>query len=205
MPAPRTGDLSASLAVLGLLAERLDTAAGVKIRLERRFPDAHWTRSAVDNTLPSLVKQGLIRLVKQGYKPGLSSYEATAEGAARVRRWVRESPAVPPVLRDGLLGKLSFSAREDLLPLVESIRQEVKANKQRYADVHRRFRQEARQFGGGRSVGGEADWDATVGGILVEYEAKLWGSKVKELQELLEGLEVLLEELPASRALREAG
>ena len=202
MPPPRTGDLSASLAVLGLLVERPDTVAGVRIRLADRFPHAHWSRQTVDNNLPSLVKQKHARLVREGHKPGLNRYEATAEGVAHFRGWVRGT-TMPPALRDTLHGKLSFSTRDDLLVRIETIRQEEKAYRELYAAAHRRSREMRRLLH--RSAGGETDWGAIWQGVLVGDEAKWWGLNVERLQELLEVLEGVLERLPASRAMRRAG
>ncbi len=202
MPPPRTGDLSASLVVLGLLVERPDTVAGVRIRLADRFPHAHWSRQTVDNNLPSLVKQKHARLVREGHKPGLNRYEATAEGVAHFRGWVRGT-TMPPALRDTLHGKLSFSTRDDLLVRIETIRQEEKAYRDLYAAAHKRSREMRRLQH--RSVGGETDWDAIWQGVLVGDEAKWWGLNVERLQELLEVLEGVFERLPASRAMRRAG
>lgn len=200
MPPPRTGDLSASLAILGLLVERPDTVASVRIRLEQRFPDAHWGRTAVGNNLSSLVNQGHIRLVKKGHTKALNSYEATAGGVAHFRKWIRESVAVPLVLRDGMQGKLSFSTQDDLLGLIETIRQEEAAYKRRYAVAHLRSL-EIMQLRH-RSAGG-ADYEAMIIGVMALDEAKLWGLHVKRLQELLDALEKLSEGLPALRAVRE--
>ena len=196
MPTPRTGDLSASLAVLGLLIERPDTVAGVRIRLEQRFPDAHWGRTAVDNNLASLVRQRHVQLAREGHRPTLSSYAATAAGVAHFRKWIRESVAVPPVLRDGLQGKLSFSTQDDLLALIETIRREKQAYRQRYATAHRRSLQMRRLQH--HSAGGELGYDALVRGVMVADEAKLWGLNVDRLGELLEALERLAEDLPES-------
>jgi hypothetical protein len=49
MPPTRTGELSASMAVLCLVVEQTDTVAGVGVRLARKFPDAWWSRNAAHN------------------------------------------------------------------------------------------------------------------------------------------------------------
>ncbi|HEY2202386.1 MAG TPA: hypothetical protein VGH56_10875 [Solirubrobacteraceae bacterium] len=194
MPSPRTGDLSASKAVLGLLVEQPDTVAGVGVRLAQRFPHARWSRSAVYTNLPSLVKQQHVRLVKEGHKPALNRYEATATGVAHFRGWLRESATVPPVLRDALQGKLEFSQREDLLALIETVRQEEEACGQKYAAAHRRFRK-ARELSH-RPTEQATDWEEMVRRVQVADEAKVWGLQVRRLQDLLEELEGLLEEIP---------
>jgi DNA-binding PadR family transcriptional regulator len=182
--------------VLGLLVEQPDTVAGVGVRLVQRFPHARWSRSAVYTNLPSLVRQQHVRLVKEGHRPALNRYEATATGVAHFREWVRESAAVPPVLRDALQGKLAFSEREDLLALIETVRQEEEACRQKYATAHRRFLK-ARQLTH-RSAGNDADWETMVRRVQVADEAKVWGLMVRRLQDLLEELEGLLGEIPAS-------
>jgi hypothetical protein len=192
----RTGDLSASVAVLGLLVERSDTTAGIKIRLAEQFPDAHWAGTAVENNLLSLARRDHVRLVRKGHKPALNRYEATVGGAAHFRRWVRETAMVPPVLRDALQGKLMFSEPNDLRGLVATVREEEEACRQRYAAAHRCWvRARARRP---RPPVRNEGWETLVREVQIADEANVWGLMVTRLQRLRQGLEALLEEVSSA-------
>jgi hypothetical protein len=191
-----------SMAVLGLLVEQPDTVAGVGFRLVERFPDARWSRSAVYGCVPSLVKQEHALLVRQGRKPPLNRYGATSSGVAYFREWMQESPVVPPVSRDALHGKLMFSTRADLLALIETVRAELDACKQKYADVHRSSLQ-AVQLGRGSPASG-AGGDAAMLRIALAHQAKLWEMEVRRRRDLLEDLQGICSELPDLLASREA-
>ena len=179
-----------SMAVLGLLVEMPDTVAGLGIRVGRRFPDAHWSRSLVFGCVPRLATQGHALMVKKGSKSSLDRYEATSGGVAYFRRWVRASASVPPVSRDALQGKLVFSARGDMPGLIWTVRAELEACSQRYTDVHRRY-QEARRLSH-RSGDDIAEW----GAVMLRAEAKLWEKEVERRAELLDDLEGFRGELP---------
>jgi hypothetical protein len=190
-----------SMAVLGLLVERADTVGGIGIRVVQRFPDAHWARSAVYGCVPSLIKQGHVRLVKEGGKRSLDRFGATSAGAAYFRAWMQKSAVVPLVSRDALQGKLAFSTREDLLPLIGAVREEVDACKQKYASAHKRSRQAADGEG---SAGSASTWELRMLCVQLGDQAKLWGLELRRLQDLLEDLEGILGELPDLLPAREA-
>lgn len=203
MASNRIGEMSASMAVLCLLVESPDTTASLGVRLVKQFPDARWSRSAAHNNMESLAKQGFISLVKKG-PPGrssLDSYEATHEGVTQARRWIRESAVIPPVLRDSLQAKLEFSREEeDLLGLLETVREEEDAYARRYAEAHRgdvRARQARRRL---RARGKRASLVDLMRDVKLSDEAAVWGLMVKRLERLRENLEDALDELqgPAS-------
>jgi hypothetical protein len=195
----RSGEMSASMAVLCLLVdESPDTTSSLGVRLAKQFPDAQWSRSAAHNNMDSLAKQGLIRLVKKGPAGTLSldSYEATSEGVAQVRTWIRESAVVPPVLRDSLQGKLEFTREEqDVLGLLETVREEEDAYARRYADAHRedvKARQARRRL---RARGIRADLVDRMHDVKVSDEAAWWGLMMKRLENLRKKLEGVLDEI----------
>jgi len=130
------------MVILGLLVERSDTAAGVGSRLAGSFPRARWPRNSVHNSLPSLVKQGVVRTVSRGSEPALDRYEATAEGAIRFRAWVRQSIDLPPALRDGLHARLQFIELDELQSLVEMVRGSERACSMEYAAAQSRMHAE---------------------------------------------------------------
>lgn len=194
----RTGEMSASMAVLCLVVEQTDTVAGVGVRLARQFPDAWWSRSAVHNNIPSLAKQGLVCLAKKGPpgKASLDTYRATSEGVAQVRRWVRESAVVPPVLRDSLQGKLEFSdEEEDVLGLIETVREEEDACTRKYADAHTSDMRARQARLRRRSRGRQASLKDMMGDVKLADEAAVWGLMVNRLKLLRENLEDVLEQL----------
>ncbi len=199
----RPGEMSASMAVLCLLVDRPDTTSSLGIRLAKQFPDARWSRNVAHNNMDSLAKQGLIRLVKKGPAgtSSLDSYEATSDGVVQVRTWIRESAVVPPVLRDSLQGKLAFSREEqDVLGLLETVREEEDAFASRYAEAHRedvKARHARRRL---RARGIQAGLADRVRDVKVSDEAAWWGLMMKRLERLREKLETVLDELhkPAS-------
>jgi len=199
MARPRTGEMSASMAVLCLLVERPDTVASLGVRLAQQFPDARWRRNAAHNNMSSLVNQGLVSLVKKapsGQPTSMDSYRATDAGVAEVRTWLRESAVVPPVLRDVLQAKLEFAhEEEDLLGLIQTVREEEDACAKRYADAHMndmRVQQERRRL---RSRGRRPSFHDGVRDVKLADEAALWGMMSKRLVKLRENLEDLLEEI----------
>ncbi len=194
----RTRDLSASIVVLGLVVERPDTIAGVGVRLVERFPRAYFSRNAAHNNLPSLADQGLVRMVERGPERSLDRYEATPSGAAHFQRWVRESAARPPALRDALQGKLVFSGHGDLLALLKTVCEEEDACAREYAVAHRHA-SAARRLRH-RSAGGPVDLGARLRGIRIVDEANMWSLMAQRLRRLREELEELLEEIEASPA-----
>jgi DNA-binding PadR family transcriptional regulator len=195
MASSRTGDLSASIAVLGLVVERPDTVAGVGVRLGERFPRAYFSRNAAHNNLPSLERQGFVRVVDRGAEPSLDRYEATPSGVAHFQRWVRDSAAVPRALRDALQGKLVFSGRGDLLALLKTVCEEEDACAREFAVAHRRA-SAARRLRR-RSAGRHVDLTARLQGIQVVDEANLWSLMAQRLRRLREELEELVEEIEA--------
>src|ERR1700689_5053899 len=103
------GDLTASMALLGLLIERPDTTANLRGRLDREFPHGRWSRSIVHGNVPSLARMGLISRIREGERPSMDVYEATPEGIVAWREWLRDSAKAPQPLRDAMLVWLEHS------------------------------------------------------------------------------------------------
>lgn len=189
MPTP-SGDLSASIALLGLLVRQPDTAAGLGVRLTEMFPRAHWSRGTVHNNMPSLVKQRLVRLVARGHEPALDRYEATAEGIIRFREWLRQSK-ITPRLRDAFQGRLPFMEQDELASLIETVRQSENAYRMEYAAAQGRVKVVTRTM---RRSSGSVDWRSKLQFIQSGDEAMLLGMMFRRLQRLGDELETLLEE-----------
>jgi hypothetical protein len=196
MPPTRRGDLPASIAILGLLVERGDTAASVGMRLNEVFPRARWPRNVVHGNVPSLLKQGFVRLVAKGAEPAFDRYEATEQGIAHFRAWVTQSMTLPPVLRDGLQARLRFAEREELQSLIATVRESEDACSMEYAAAHARLKRTTRmQRRRGRA---QMDWRAKLELIQLSDEVMLWGMMARRLQRLGDELEGLLEDGVAS-------
>ena len=90
------------MAILGLIVRKPDTVAGIRRRLTEKFPHSGWSSSVAYSDLESLDGQGFICLTVQGEKRGEDGYEATPEGVAHFRVWLREcSEAASPVSEAG--------------------------------------------------------------------------------------------------------
>lgn len=191
----RKGDLSASMAILGLLVQQPDTAAGIGIRLVELFPRAHWSRTTVHNNLPSLLGQGLVRLVEKGSEPSLSRYEPTTAGAGRFRAWLHQSTTLSPTVRDALQGRMAFVERDELASLIEMVRQSEDAYRMEFAAAQGRVKTITRSM---RRSRGTVDWRAKLQFIQSGDEAMLLGLMLRRLQRLGDELETLLEECSAA-------
>ncbi|HUN77487.1 MAG TPA: hypothetical protein VMU32_01055 [Solirubrobacteraceae bacterium] len=187
MPPSRSGDLSASMAILGLVIEQADSPAGVGARLVDRFPRARWSRSVAHNDLPSLAKQGLVAMIQPGTKPSLDRYEATPEGVAQFREWLRASTLAPPMLRDALSAKLAFSEEEDLPDLLQAIREEERVCIAEFEAAQMRLNAARRLGRLGPADGSE--WGGRVQSAIMTDEALMWGQRAKRLQCLRQELE----------------
>lgn len=183
------------MAILGLLVQQPDTTAGVGVRLAELFPRAHWARNTVHNNMPSLIEQGLVRLVDKGSEASLDRYEATSAGAGRFRAWLHRSTVLSPTVRDALQGRLAFAERDELVSLIEMVRQSEDAHRMEFAAAQGRVKTVIRSMR--RSHGG-VDWRLKLQFIQSGDEATLLGMMYKRLQRLGDELETLLEECSAA-------
>jgi hypothetical protein len=168
------------MAILGLVIQQADTAAGVGARLVDRFPRARWSRSVAHNDLPSLAKQGLVVMVQPGAKPSLDRYEATPDGVQQFREWLRASSMAPPILRDALSAKLAFSEQQDLPELLQAIREEERICIAEFEAAQTRLNA-ARRLGQLGPANG-SDWGGRVQSAIMTDEAMMWGQRAKRLQ-----------------------
>jgi DNA-binding PadR family transcriptional regulator len=198
MAPPRKGDLTASMAILGLVVQKPDTINGLGARLIERFPHAQWSRSVAHNSLPSLEKQGLVRMVDRGAERALDRYEATDEGIGEFREWLRTSSAAPLALRDAVHAKLEFAEERDVPDLILAIREEEEACAQEFAAASSRLnvRRQLKRLGppgGGERRAGDADLGGRVRHALMTDEAMLWGMRARRLRRLRQELEDTVE------------
>jgi hypothetical protein len=190
---PRTNGLSLNMAILGLLDEQSDTLGGIAIRLERRFPDALWSRSALPNGMKGLVRQGHAQLVQGGGRSAQDRYETTNRGAAYFHAWKRNSATVPRMLRDALQGKLAFSTPADLPDFIGTAREDLSYCERKYASVHKRLLQaESLSY---RSTG-DPDYDEMMLCAMLADQAARWDSEVQRLQGSLKYLQRISKKFP---------
>jgi DNA-binding PadR family transcriptional regulator len=187
MAPPRKGELTASMAILGLVVQRSDTVNGLGTRLIERFPHGQWSRSVAHNSLPSLEKQGLVRLVAQGAERALDRYEATPEGIEEFRDWLRTSSAAPLALRDAVHAKLELAGEEDVPDLIAAIREEEQACVREFAAASSRLNVEWQLKRLGPPSG--TDLPGRVRSALMTDEAMLWGMRARRLRRLRRELE----------------
>ena len=183
------------MAILGLVVQKTDTVNSLGARLLERFPHAQWSRSVAHNSLPSLEKQGLVRLVEHGAERALDRYEATDAGAEEFRDWLRASSAAPIALRDAVHAKLELAEEEDVPDLIAAIRQEEEACAREFAAASSRLNVEwqLKRLGPAHDAAGHQpsapDLRSRVRRALMTDEAMLWGMRARRLRRLRRELE----------------
>jgi DNA-binding PadR family transcriptional regulator len=195
-----SGDLSPRMMVLGLVVQQPDSVAGVARRLADQFASARFPKTSAHTNLPSLAEKGYVRLLEPGRTPSLNRYEATSEGVAQLHRWLLQSAARPPMVRDAMQCKLEFLQREDLAALIEIVRGEEEACRLACNNAHGRVVGERSSR---RVQGTPVDWRVRLRGIQSKDEAGLWGMMSKRLEHLREELEELDREISASGPMRD--
>jgi len=205
MRLPRTGEVSSSMAVLGLVVQQPDTIAGVAFRLSETFPHARWSPGAAHSNMPNLAKEGLLRVVQAGPEPTLDRYEATPEGIAEFRRWVGRSTSLPPTSRDGFQARLEFLELEELSALVETVRVAERGCRAEYAAAHGRWKAFTNLGPPSGRGGPEQAFKHKLKGVQLVDEVMLWGAQAKRLGNLCGRLESLLEEANSNSSSREHG
>jgi DNA-binding PadR family transcriptional regulator len=173
MPPPR-GELTAAKAILGLFVAEPSTTKNIKTRLRREFPTARWSPSIVNNTVPALVRQGLIVMVLEGSKPSEHFYEATEKGVDEFARWLVETPAAPAPLRDAFLFWLANSTEEDLPRMLSFARKQEGAAEIELQKARQRLNHE-------RDLGtlDAADWNGRAQYTVLALTALTWNFRVE--------------------------
>ena len=175
------------MAILGLAVQKPDTVNGLGARLVERFPHGQWSRSVAHNSLPSLEKQGLVRLIERGAERALDRYEATTEGIEEFRDWLRTSSAAPLALRDAVHAKLELAGEEDMPDLILAIREEEQACALEFAAARSRLNLEWQLKR--LSPRDDGELKGRVQSALMTDEAMLWGMRARRLRRLRRELE----------------
>jgi DNA-binding PadR family transcriptional regulator len=189
-----SGDLTPRMMVLGLVVQQPDSAAGVARRLADEFAAAQFPKTSAHNNLPSLAEDGYVHVVEPGRKRSLDRYEATVEGIAHHRRWLR-SWAPSPTIRDDLQGKLHFLRLDELAPVLQIAREYEQACRSAYHVAQARVveEQEFRR----RAKADPFDGHARLEMIWSKDEANMWSLHARRLALLRESLEELAVEMSA--------
>jgi DNA-binding PadR family transcriptional regulator len=187
------------MAILGLVVQKTDTVNSLGARLVERFPHAQWSRSVAHNSLPSLEKQGLVRLVEHGAERALDRYEATEAGVEEFRDWLRASSAAPLALRDAVHAKLGLADEEDVPDLIAAIHEEEEACAREFAAASSRLNVEWQlkrlgPVGGAGPTQSAPDLRVRVRRALMTDEAMLWGMRARRLRRLRRELEDTVED-----------
>ncbi len=187
------------MAILGLVVQKTDTVNSLGARLVERFPHAQWSRSVAHNSLPSLEKQGLVRMVEHGAERALDRYEATDAGIEEFRDWLRASSAAPLALRDAVHAKLELAEEEDVPDLIAAIHEEEEACAREFAAASSRLNVEwqLKRLGPANGAGpaqSTPDLRGRVRRALMTDEAMLWGMRARRLRRLRRELEDTVED-----------
>jgi DNA-binding PadR family transcriptional regulator len=179
--------------VLGLVIQQSDTVSGVARRLADRFDVARFPNGSAYDNLPSLAKKGYVRLIAKGPpdEPTRDRYEATPDGVEHFRGWLQNTE-LPPMIRDALQCKLEFVGREDVVGLLQLVREQEEIYTAAYDAARARVLREQRSR---RAKNKPVDTRVRLRRIQHKDEATLWGLMSKRLERLGEDLEELLEDL----------
>ena len=187
----RTTGLSAGEAVLGLVVEQPDRGFALERRLAQRFAAARFAYSTAYSAVRRLQKDGFVRAIQAD--SGASEeeevlYEATAEGVAHLREWVR-APTSTPALREELHARIALCEPRDLPRLIDIVHSEELACIAELDRVRKRMvgeQSEARS----RPLEREP-WSALMDRGVVHGEAAFWGGRATQLAQLRAYLEDL--------------
>jgi DNA-binding PadR family transcriptional regulator len=184
----RTTGLSAGDAVLGLLIEQPDHRFNLERRLRERFGSAQFSNTTAYSAVARLEKEGYVRAVDAEPDGSSVTYEATPEGVARSRRWVRALTGAPP-LREELHAKIALCEPRDLPHLIDVV---YRAEQACIAELDRvGERMVAEQGSAGPRTLAEEQWASLMDRAVVYSEADYWGGRITQLAHMRTYLEEL--------------
>lgn len=175
------------MAILGLIVRKPDTVAGIRKRLTEKFPHSGWSSSVAYSDLESLDGQGFIRLTVQGEKRGEDGYEATPEGVAHFRMWLRESSEAAPALHDPTRARLELCEAEDLPAMLPLLVVEERICIDRFDAARLRLNKKRRSGHFGPADG--SDENGRLVYALMTDDMLLWGHRALRLKRLREEIE----------------
>jgi hypothetical protein len=191
------GDLTASMAILGLVVRKADTLEGIKARMDAYFPHAGWSSSVAYSGVEGLEIRGLVAVCSSAEQRALDYIEATALGAASFRAWLREGSMATRVLRDAIRVKLAFCEEGDLPDQILALGEEQRFCEERFEAAHLRRLRAGRMGQLGPFDG--SDERGRLRHVLLVDEAMVWGQRALRLKRLREELEGIDDDLSAPR------
>jgi hypothetical protein len=120
--------MTPQMMVLGLVAVQSGSVADTQRRLIDLFPGTDFAKNSAHTNLPTLARQGHVRLIEAGSELSQNRYEATDLGIAHLHEWIASSPPLP-ALRDPIHGRIEFAGLDGIANLedLESLLLEVRA------------------------------------------------------------------------------
>lgn len=185
------------MATLGLVIEAPDRAVReYKHALSTRFRRARFAGSTVNNTLPRLARDGLVRRTYEGPENDrwADRYVPTAKGAKEFREWMYDLDAEGlmvgvPALRDGTYGRIEFcDPLKDLPRLIARARAEQQMSTDLYEQATRRVRRHMSQTD-------PLDFKAKVVGVLMYVDPLHWSSRAERYSQIAQRLEEIQREV----------
>jgi DNA-binding PadR family transcriptional regulator len=184
--APAKGDLTASMAILGLLIQQPDTPSRIRTRLACEFPHGRWSRSIAYNDVPSLARQGLIRRIREGEKRSEDIYEVTPDGRAALREWVGDAAKAPPPVRDAMLLWLEHSDESELPEILQVVHEVEEAARAEFEAAQTRLNTERALGNLGPADG--SDWHGRMRDAVLSELVLMCGERARRLKRLRQKL-----------------
>lgn len=185
------GDLTPSMAVLGLLCDRPDSASRIGVRLDQRYPHGRWAKTTNYAIFLELAKRSAIEKVRSGTTEPDDIYKTTPLGATEFMEWLREAVKAPPRIRDPAQAWVQHSAESELPEIIQAIGQMQKRWRAEYEKAQERLKNELKLGRLGPSDG--ADWSGRAQFAVLEDTVRMCLLQVKRcmaLQARLENREI---------------
>lgn len=178
--------------VLGLVVERPDNCYQLDQRLQQRFRSAEFARGTASQAIKRLLADEFVqeqrfskRLVLAGGHDA-TVYEATEQGVAHFRAWMRASVRSLPV-REELIAKVGLCQPEDVPRMIDVVREAEAVLMTRLQSLNFRVRSRRREADSRR-------WEAQIDFAVSKGDHAVLDGRLKWIQELHKHL---VEELSA--------
>jgi DNA-binding PadR family transcriptional regulator len=181
------GDLTPSMAVLGLLCDRPDSASRIGVRLDERYPHGRWAKTTNYAIFLELAKRGAIEKVRSGTTAPDDLYKTTVLGATEFGEWLREAVKAPPRIRDPTQAWVQHSDETELPEMIKSIEAMQKRWRVEYEKAQERLKNELRLGSLGPSDG--SDWPGRARYAVLEDTVRMCLQQVKRCMALQARLE----------------
>jgi DNA-binding PadR family transcriptional regulator len=139
--APGNGNLTAGMALLALLDRQPDSAARIRVRLDRAHPHGRWSRSTPYTLFLELAEDGKIRRIRSGEKPSDDLYETTPLGIAALEEYLRKTVAPPP-LREPMQAWMQHSDEAELTEIIQVIRELEETCRVEFEEAQKNLKEE---------------------------------------------------------------